>query len=146
MKNKYSLNAESYGISKVKWREIRFATISLELDSIEVVKRYKLYDTIKDGKIALDEALCKKRVWFLYDILLQERYNHLYKREKLVNPKVGDYVYCNHEGFGRGEIMTIKPSDKIMFIRFGKRKHQSLCSSVDMVTIHDEVKRKITRI
>lgn len=130
MLNKYSLNAESYGISKVMWREIKERVISLKLSSNKVQDYYELDS---------------KQVWFLYDKLLQEKYNHLYKREKLVNPKVGDYVYCDYEGFGRGTI-ELMFSDNLMLVRFDDRGLPTMCNSDSMVTVHDEVKRKITRL
>ena len=145
-KNKYSLNAESYGISKVQWNTIKKEVIKYELDSVRAIEKFNLYDIVNDGRIDWNEDLCKKRVWFLYDILLQEKYNHLYKREKLVNPKVGDFVYADYEGFGRGEIVNICDTEKIMAVKFKKRNFPLLCSSVDMVTIHDNIKRKITKL
>ena len=145
-KNKYSLNAESYGISKVRWKDIKERVIASDMDSESAIKRFMLYHTIKDGILVLDEDLCKKRLWFLYDILLQEKYNHLYKRDKLVNPKEGDFVYCDYEGFGRGEIVNICETENIMAVKFKERNFPTLCSSVDMVTIHDNIKRKITKL
>lgn len=125
------MNSTSYGLTHREWKPIKEAVISDNIKSEAVSKKYNLNS---------------EQIWFLYDILLQEKYNHLYKREKLVNPKVGDYVYCDSEGFGRGKIMTIKPNDNMMFIKFDNRELQSLCSTIDMVTIHDEVKRKVTRL
>ena len=141
--NKYSLNAESYGISKVKWKEIR---IYVEVKWLKSDATAVKYNFLLDEEGKEDEALCKKRLWFLYDILLQEKYNHLYKREKLVNPQVGDFVYCDYEGFGRGEIVNICETENIMAVKFKERNFPTLCSSVDMVTIHDNIKRKITKL
>jgi len=131
MNNKYSLNAESYGISKVQWNIIKKEAVDNQRNS-EWMK--DVYD------------LDPKQTWFLYDILLQEKYNHLYKREKLVNPKVGDFVYANYDGFGRGEIVNICETENIMAVKFKERNFPTLCSSVDVVTIHDNIKRKITKL
>ena len=90
-------------------------------------------------------GLNDKQIWFLYDKLLQEKYNHLYKRDKLVNPKVGDYVYCDYEGFGRGTI-TKMFDESLMLIKFDNRALPTMCSSSSMTTVHDDVKRKITRL
>ena len=115
------------------------------MNNVEVVKTFILNETIIDGLVSRDEDLCKKRVWFLYDILLQEKYNHLYKREKLTNPKVDDFVYADYDGFGRG-IITKLFNDGLMLVKFDKRNLPTRCSSVSMITVHDDLKRKLTRL
>jgi len=136
MNNKYSLNAESYGITKVEWNNIKKEVIANQTKSDEAITKYEF---------ERNDKLCSKRVWFLYDVLLQEKYNHLYKRDKLVNPKVGDYVYADSDGFGRGTIVSLN-SDNLMLVKFDNRELNTMCNSRDMVTVHDDVKRKITRI
>ena len=122
---------KDYDISKSKWWEIKNRVIDFGLNSKEIIKLFNLNS---------------KQVWFLYDKLLQEKYNHLYTREKLVNPRVNDYVYCNYDGFGRGKILTVHKSRDIFFVKFNNRTHQTICSLSNLVTINDEVKRKITRL
>ena len=140
--NKYSLNAESYGITKKDWYKIRDDVKANNINSVDVSVKYN-FKLDKDGKI--DLRLQCNRLWFLYDKLLQEKYNHLYKRDKLVNPKVGDYVYCDYEGFGRGTI-TKMFEDGLMLVKFDKRKLPTMCDSKSCVTVHDDIKRKISKI
>ena len=130
MKNKYSLNAESYGISKIQWNAIKKDVVKNQIKSDDDM--FKNFDS--------------KQIWFLYDVLLKEKYNHLYKREKLVDQKVGDFVYCAYEGFGRGTIKSFSLDKTIMVVKFDKRELTTFCDAKLMVTTHDEVKRKITRL
>lgn len=146
MKNKYSLNAESYGISKVRWRVMKEEVIRHELDSLMAVFVFDLLKTEVNGEIVFDEELCAKRIWFLYDILLQEKYNHLYKREKLVNPKVGDYVYCDAKGYGRGQITSFSLDKTLMTIEFDKRTFGTFCDAKSLTVNIDNEKVKITRL
>ena len=122
---------KDYGIDKREWNTIKEDVINNELKNKDVINKYRLDS---------------EQVWFLYDKLLQEKYNHLYKREKLVNPKLNDYVYCEYKDFGRGEIISISIDKTIMIIKFNNRELQTMCSAIDMITIHDGVKRKITRL
>jgi len=122
---------KDYGLTKKEWSEIKNEVIKDNRTSSFMIGKHQLG---------------RKQTWFLYDILLQEKYNHLYKREKLVNPKVGDFVYCDYEGFGRGEIKKIIHCSNTMFIKFDKRELATFCDSIHMYTVLDDVKRKITRI
>lgn len=123
MKNKYSLKSTSYDIDKAKWKEIKDAVVKDNLTSQQASKRFDLN---------------QKQLWFLYDVLLQEKYNSLYEREKLVNPKVGDYVYCDAEGFGRGEVTRLCKYENIIEVKFVKRELPILCNS--------EFQSRITRL
>lgn len=128
--NTRSVMYKDYGLSKREWTKIKEDIISNELNNIQVKKKYDLNHN---------------QVQFLYDKLLQEKYNHLYKREKLVNPQKGDFVYCDYEGFGRGVIAELHSGD-LMSVKFDKRGLNTMCSSDSMVTVFDDLKRKITRI
>ena len=129
--NKYSLESESYDLTKLQWRKIKKDTLTNNLRSEVVRKKYQLSD---------------KQVWFLYDRLLQEKYNNLYLRKKLIEPREKDYVYCNYDGYGRGTITRIHVKEKLMLVKFIKRDLPTMCSSINMCTVHDEIKRKITRL
>ena len=122
---------KEYGIDKSKWSEIRDRVIKNELTSNQIIKEYEL---------------SSKQIWFLYDRLLQEKYNHLYKREKLVNPKVNDYVYCNYDGFGRGTIDSFSKDGNIMIVKFDSRSLKTFCDVKTMTTNFDDVARKITKL
>lgn len=119
-----------YDIDRLKYREIKEYVIDNECSSDEVKSRFNLDS---------------KQMWFLFDKLLQEKYNHLYKREKLTKVSMSDYVYCDHEGFGRGIIMSIFDED-LMLVKFDKRELPTMCSSSTFVTVFDEVKRKLTKL
>jgi len=123
--NKYSLSAESYGITKTEWREIKYDVQISKLKSEQVEKIYKLDS---------------KQLWFLYDILLQEKYNHLYKRDKLVNPKVNDFVYCDSVGYGRGVIKSFSLDRTLMMIKFDSRELCTTCIDFSISGV------KVTRI
>ena len=142
-KNKYSLNSESYGIDKKTWRTIQDDIRDNELTSEVVAKKYDFLRLVTDDGIIECEDTKRKRVWFLYDILLQEKYNHLYKREKLVNPQVGDFVYCDYEGFGRGTIVEMF-SGGLMHVKFNSRTLPTMCNLDG--TVFDEIKRRLTRL
>lgn len=122
---------KDYEISKPLWRKIKEDVLKNSLDSEIVKNKYNLN---------------KKQIWFLYDRLLQERYNHLYKRDKIVDPKVGDYVYCDYDGFGKGEIKQFSFDKTIMMIKFDDRHLETFCDAKAMCTIFDGIKRKITRL
>jgi len=128
--HKYSLTNTDYDITKHKWRSIKNEVIKHKLTSKEVTAKYEL-DT--------------KQLRFLYDRLLQEKYNDLYIREKLINPKENDYVYCNYDNFRRGKILKLLSSD-LMLVKFDIRELNTMCSSKHMTTVHDDIKRKITRL
>ncbi len=142
--NKYSLKKETYGINKIEWKKIKEDVLSNELNSKVVSSKYKfLYNsTTKED----DSFLENKRLWFLYDTLLQEKYNHLYKREKLVNPQACDFVYCDYPDFGRGMIRHFSLDGSIMVIKFDKRPLNTFCDAKLMCTNFDDVKRKITKL
>jgi len=127
---------KDYGLSKIEWRNIKDEVIDKQIKSDEAIIRYG-FDC---------DDMCSKRVWFLYDMLLQEKYNHLYKREKLIDPKVGDYVYCDCEGFGRGKVHSFSLDDTIMIVKFDRRSLNTFCDVKTMTTNFDDVKRKITRL
>jgi len=131
MNNKYSLNAESYDLTKLEWKAIKEDVIKNSLSNDSVSEKYELND---------------KQVWFLYDKLLQEKYNHLYKRQKLTNPKQGDFVYCDYDGFGRGKIIGFSNDNTIMIVKFDSLPLGAFCCAKSMVTIFDDVKRKITKL
>ncbi len=135
MQNKYSLNSESYNISKVEWNNIKKEVIANQIKSDEAIIKYDF---------EREDKLCSKRVWFLYDVLLQEKYNHLYKRDKLVNPKVGDLVYCEYDGFGRGVVKSFSLDKTIMVVKFDKKSLTTFCDAKLMTTNFDGIKRKIT--
>ncbi len=129
-KNIYSLKSESYEIEKIQWYRIRDDVVKNNLDSSLVFIKY---------------GLNEKQMWFLFDTLLQEKCNHLYKREKLKKVSLNDYVYCNHEGFGRGVVMSIFEDD-LMLVKFDKRELPTMCSSSTFVTVFDDIKRKLTKL
>ena len=145
MMNKFSLNSTSYEITKVQWNIIKKEVVDKQLTHIEAIEKYKLNIVIRDDKEVVDNDICKLRVWFLYDVLLQEKYNHLYKREKLTSAVLNDFVYCDYDGFGRGEIVAIY-SDNLMAVKFKARKLNTMCSSSTFTTVHDGIKRKITKL
>jgi len=71
--DKYSLNSESYGIPKKEWKTIKSYVVHNQLNSEDAIKEFRLdWD---------NDELCSKRVWFLYDVLLQGKYKHLYIKE-----------------------------------------------------------------
>jgi len=122
---------KDYGLSKKEWRDIKEDVLSNEMKSSDVKKKYDL-----------DE----KQTWFLYDRLLQEKYNHLYKREKLVDPQVGDFVYCDFDGFGKGKIVSISKEETYMDVKFEKRPYNTMFNTRTMITDFDGIKRKATRL
>ena len=120
---------KDYGLDKNEWSKIKEEVISKELKSSQVKKKYGL-DPIQ--------------IWFLYDKLLQEKFSHLYKREKLVDPKVGDFVYCDAYGFGRGVVHSFSLDETIVIVKFDKRPLNTFCDAKSMCTNFDDMKRKIT--
>lgn len=129
-KDKYSMSKEVYGIKKAEWRKLKSEVLQFGFTSDDMKKNFGLNDI---------------QVWFLFDRLLQKKYNNLYIRNEISNPKVGDYVYCDFDGFGRGVIVELN-SENIMSVKFENRDLNTMCSSKDMITIFDEVKRKITKL
>ena len=121
---------KNYGLNNREWNIIKDKVVKNRLTSIQIKKEFNL---------------SSKQIWFLFDKLLQEKYNHLYKRDKLVDPKAGDFVYCCSDGFGRGTIDKLL-NDGLMLVKFNKRELPTLCSSESMTTLHDEVKRKVTKL
>ena len=122
---------KDYGLTNKEWSEIKEDVIAKELKSNTTMRKYNLDD---------------KQIWFLYDRLLQEKYNHLYKRSKLINPKMGDYVYCDYDGFGRGIVKGFSKDESLMIVKFDKRPLKTMCDCKLMITVHDDIKRKITRL
>ncbi len=121
---------KSYGIIKKRWNVIRDDVLKNKLTNKQVVKKYEL---------------TSEQVWFLYDKLLQEKYNNLYTREKIEEVKIGLSVYCNYDGYGRGKIVKLLSGD-MMLVKFTSRDLNTMCSSKHLHTIHDEIKRKVTRL
>ena len=136
--NKYSLATTNYKLSKVEWSRISKDVKEHELTSTQVTKKYKLEDEE-------DNILVYRRLWFLYDVLLQEKYNHLYKRRNISKAVEGMNVYCDYNGYGRGAIVKLL-SGNMMLVKFKSRELNTICSSRLMITIHDDIKRKITRL
>ena len=126
------MNFYAYGIHRRQWKVIKEEVLSENLTSVEIAKRYEL-----------DE----RQKWFLFDNLLQGKYNNLYKRDPLTKNdiKIGQYVYCDQEGFGRGSIVGVFDFNK-MLVKFDNREFSTMCDSEKMVTIHDDKKRKLTKL
>lgn len=122
---------EDYGIHRSKWLKIKEDVISNSLKSQIVKNKHELSD---------------EQVWYLYDRLLQEKYNKLYKRPPIDSIQLNMYVYCDYEGFGRGSVVKIFKDEELMLVKFDKIDLPTMCSSRDKCTVHDEVKRKITRL
>ncbi len=122
---------KDYGLDKREWNKIKDSVINKHPTSIQIKKEF---------------GLSSIQVWFLFDKLLQEKYNHLYKRDKLVDPKVGDFIYCDYEGFGRGVVHSFSLDETIMIVKFDKRPLNTFCDAKSMCTNFDDVKRKITRL
>lgn len=136
MQNSY----EAYGIHRSQWREIKNRVIDDSLSTNEIKKAYDLNSV---------------QVWFLFEKLLQGEFNHLYKRSNLEDEdiKVGQFVFCNYPQYGRGEIVVVFRRDpdmpkaaKLMEVKFVERQYPTMCDYDKKVTVHDGVKRKITRL
>lgn len=110
-----------YGIHKKQWNE------------------YK--KKVENGVSSKDLDLDDKQKWFLFEKLLQGKFNHLYQRVKIDTVRKGLYVYC--EDLGRGQILNIH--DDLMIVKFDSKEFGVMCS-IDSYTVHDRVKRKIMRI
>ena len=130
----------AYGIHRATWKQIKSAVEVRGLNSLAVQKEYELD---------------KIQTWFLFDKLLRGEFNHLYKREKLTpdDIKIGQFVYCDYPEYGRGEIVTIFHRDdempkaaKLMEVKFVNRKYPTMCDYEKMVTVHDNIKRKVTKL
>ena len=126
------MNFYAYGIHRRQWKVIREEVLNEQFNADEVIKRYEL-----------DE----RQKWFLFDNLLQGKYNHLYKRDKLepTDIRIGQYVYCDYPEFGRGSIVGVFDFNKMM-VKFDDRDLSTMCDSEKMITVHDDIKRKITRL
>ncbi len=136
--NKYSLATLNYKLSKLEWSKISKDVRENNLSSKEVTEKYNLIDSE-------DEILVYRRLWFLYDVLLQEKYNNLYKRRVINDVKEGMNIYCDYIGYGKGKIVKLL-SNNLMIVKFEKREINTMCSSKLLITTHDSIKRKITRL
>ena len=79
---------------------------------------------------------------------INDRIDKLEKRIKMIEDKkiqVGDKVYSSDEAFGYGTVVTLHSHD-LMMVKFDKRPLNTMCSSSNMVTVHDDIKRKLTRV
>jgi len=56
--------------------------------------------------------------------------------------KLNNRVYCNDKEFGYGNIVQ-RFSNNLMLVKFDKRELNTMCDSKLMVTVHDNIKRKI---
>ena len=136
MQNSY----EAYGLRRSTWREIKNRVIDSQLTTNQIKKEFDLNAV---------------QVWFLFEKLLQNEFNHLYKRDLLSDDdiKVGQFVYCDFPQFRRGEIVTIFQRDedmpkaaKLMEVKFVGRDYPTMCDYDKKVTVHDGTKRKITKL
>lgn len=65
--------------------------------------------------------------------------------------KVGDKVFCDYVGFGKGIVADIhntkfeKYQDHFFSVKFENRLLNVMCCSDKMITIFDEIKRPITK-
>ena len=126
------MNFYAYGIHRRQWKVIKEEVVNEQLSSKDIAKRYEL-----------DE----RQVWFLFEKLLNGDFNHLYKRQSLTKDdiKQGQYVFCDYPEYGKGEIVGVLDFNK-MLVKFDDRVHSVMCDSDLMITIHDKIKRKLSRL
>jgi len=118
-----------YGIHKKEWKKMKDLVINYSYGSKDIKEHFSLES---------------KQVWFLFDKLLQGKYNHLYERESMKEEdiKKGQYVYC--EELGRGEIVRIYDYN-LMAVKFESKELPVMCSQSGH-TVYDNKKRKITKL
>ncbi len=130
----------NYGIHKATWKNIQNEVEEKGKTSREIKKEFDL-DSVQ--------------VWFLFDKLLRGEYSHLYKRDPLTREdiKVGQFVFCDYPEYGRGEIIAVfeRPLEmpkaaKLMDVKFESRSYSTFCDYEKMTTVHDNTKRKITKL
>jgi len=129
--NRYSELAITYGFNKREWRDIKNKVEANNMTSQQVKEEFGL-----EGK----------QLWFLYDVLLQGKLNHLYTREKLTKVSVGDYVYVDDFDYGRGEVIKIFKDKELMLVKFDARTLPTMCSAKTFTTVHDDKKRQLTKL
>lgn len=119
-----------YGIHKSIWNKYKSLIENNSYTSIMIKKEFNLNDV---------------QIWFLFDKLLQCKYDDRYKRMELVKEKlrVDDYVYCKE--YGRGVITFICLNDELMTVKFENKELPVMCS-VNGYTVNDNIKRKVTRL
>ncbi len=120
---------ESYGIHKKEWNKY---------------KKLVEENCMSSKALSIKYNLTSVQLWFLFEKLLQGKFEILYEREKLTKEclRVGLYVSCKE--YGRGKIISLN-SNNLMVVHFNSRKLPTMCSQ-DGYTVHDETKRKITRV
>ena len=59
--------------------------------------------------------------------------------------KKGSLVFCNHKDYGVGEVISIN-SHNLMLVKFQNKVLNIMCNSETMTTVHDDIKRKITKL
>lgn len=119
-----------YGIHTRKWKKYKNLVIKKNLTSKHLKEKFDLSN---------------KQVWFLYDKLLRREYDSLYEREEVQKEdiKIGDYVHCKE--YGKGYIASISEMYDLMAVKFENKKHPISCST-NGYTVHDEIKRKVTKL
>ena len=135
-----SLEHYAYGIHRSTWKQIK----------------QEAYEGTDSKAIAEKYDLDKVQVWFLFDKLLRGELNSLYKRSPLTEDdvRIGQYVYCDYPEFGKGEVVAIFNRDreefpnsaKLMSVKFETRKYSTMCDYEKFVTVHDDIKRKLTQL
>ena len=103
----------------------------------------RLKESVIRGYHSNDLKLTYKQKWFLFEKLLQGKYNHMYEREPLdlENMKINDYVH--HNEFGRGKVIKIF-SNGLYTVKFEKKELPVMCDGLYVVAYSK--KTKITKI
>ena len=121
---------EPYGIHKKVWNKYKTLVIDNNYNSNKLKEEFKLDD---------------RQIWFLFDKLLQKKYNRLYNRESIKEEELRENLYVYNDELGRGYIYKIL-KDGLMTVKFDNNKLLTMCSSVNMTTVYDDKKRKLTRL
>lgn len=120
---------KQYGVHKKIWNKYKALVENKNFDNIDLKKNFDL---------------SSKQIWFLFDKLLQGKYNHLYKRDLMNRDKLrlNDYVHCKE--YGRGKITYLFEND-FMLVKFESKKLPIMCNKGGY-TVHDNQKRIITKL
>ena len=121
---------KQYGLPNCKWRLLREKIKS----NRTTLEQLQYYSTEEIGK-----ELSSEQLDHLYKRLLQNRYD-IESGELL--PRVGVMVYCDDLEYGRGTIKELYDTG-LMLVKFDRRELLTMCSSDKLITVHDDIKRKL---
>lgn len=104
-----------------------------------------------DDAIRKKYNISKGQLGFIHDTLLKGWYKNLSERLDMVSekidivgdPMIGSIVYCNYPNFGTGEVKRKYKDSQLMEVKFTNRPYSTMCNYEKMITVHDNIKRKL---